>query len=426
MRKYAAVILLLAALVLLLCACGPFAEVSSTQSRSAVSADPSDTPSPSRSDEHSIDLKGFWMEYTDSVFYADSEEKYISLLTEKLDNISAAGFNALFFHVRSNADAGYASEIFPFAKSFTGVQGEYPGFDPLSIAVEEAHKRGIELHAWINPYRVSASGSDIEALSPKNPAYIWTHDDDPDNDSFVIPYKEGIYFNPSSDTVRRLIIDGVREILEGYDVDGIHFDDYFYPQSDSDFDIGSYAAYCRTARYPLSQADWRRANVDILVSSVWRLAKDFGKPFGISPAAPISDNGTDRNYIEYSADVYKWTTNSGYLDYIAPQLYFGYKHKLEYSRFDRLLSAWDSIDRPEGVKLYIGLPAYKIGINNDADLDEWQTDTDILARQYSDCASSTADGIIVYNYSSFFADNGLSSAQRENLIKRINEKNNVS
>ena len=166
--------------------------------------------------------------------------------------------------------------------------------------------------------------------------------------------------------------------------------------------------------------------MDILVSSVWRLAKDFGKPFGISPAAPISDNGTDRNYIEYSADVYKWMTNSGYLDYIAPQLYFGYKHKLEYSRFDRLLSAWDSIDRPEGVKLYIGLPAYKIGINNDADLDEWQTDTDILARQYSDCASSTADGIIVYNYSSFFANNGLSSAQRENLIKRINEKNNVS
>ena len=323
-------------------------------------------------------------------------------------------------HTRSNADAIYPSNYFPFAKSLTGTQGQDPGFDPLKIAVELAHKYGLEIHAWINPYRVSASSDDISTLCLSHIARLWKLNLQDGTDSYVIPWNNKLFFNPSCKEVQKLIINGVQEILDNYDVDGIHFDDYFYPDSDTNFDIGSYASYCRQTKYPLSQSDWRRSNVDTLVSTVYRLVNEYGKVFGISPAAPISQDNSDRNYNEYFINVKKWMATKGYINYIAPQLYFGYKHKLESTRFDNLLTAWTSAKRIDSIKLYIGLAAYKIGLENNSDLDEWATEDDILKREYIDCTKVDTDGIIIYNYSAFFSENELNKKQRENLINIMN------
>ncbi len=367
-----------------------------------------------------LTLKAVWIEYTDAIFQKNSKENYIKLVTERFGNVEKSGFNAIFFHVRANADAIYKSDYFPYSDKFTGKQGTDPGYDALEIAIDIAHNFGLELHAWVNPYRISASSSDITRLSENNIARIWRTDGNPETDSYVIPWNNKLYFNPSVSRVQKLIIDGIREILDNYDVDGIHFDDYFYPTSDTNFDIGSYAKYCMGAKYPLSQGDWRRANVDTLVSNVYNLTRSYNKPFGISPAYSISNNNTDRNYNSAFINLKKWLSNKGYVDYLLPQLYFGYEHKLSTARFDYLLDLWCSMKKSESVKLYIGLPAYKIGLKNDADLAEWADKTDILARQYADCYDKNVDGISIYNYTSFFSDAVLNKAQRENFLKEMN------
>ncbi len=371
-------------------------------------------------DKITIDFRGVWIQYTDSLFSNTNEELFKKTVTEKFTLAKESGFNAIILHVRSNADAAYRSSYFPFASSLTGTQGVDPGFDPLSVAVAVAHSLGLELHAWINPYRVSVTTDDVTKLCETNIARIWRTDGNPETDSYVIPWGGKVYFNPACAEVQRLVLDGIREILDNYDVDGIHFDDYFYPTADADFDIGSYAKYCRESEYPLSQGDWRRANVDTLVSAVYRLVKSYGKRFGISPAAPISSNNSDRNYNEYFINVKKWMTTTGYIDYIAPQLYFGYEHKLESTRFDVLIKGWTAVKRLPTVELYIGLAAYKIGLENNSDLREWITCDNILAKEYLDANRYGAEGIIIYNHSSFFSSQRLNTAQRENLLKVMN------
>ncbi len=367
-----------------------------------------------------LDFKAVWIEYTDAMFNNTNKEKYIADARERFKNIKESGFNTVILHTRANADAIYPSNYFPFTARLTGTAGKDPGFDPLEIAIEIAHEMGLELHAWINPYRISAASDDITKLTENHIARIWKENVELNKDSYVIPYDGKLFFNPAEPEVQKLILDGVEEILENYNVDGIHFDDYFYPVKDANFDIGTYASYCRKAKYPLSQGDWRRSNVDTLVSAVYRLTKEYGKEFGISPAAPISADNTDRNYNEYFINVKKWMANRGYIDYIAPQLYFGYEHKATAYRFDALLKAWSETKRLDSVKLYIGLAAYKTGLNNNTDMDEWATHDDILAREYIDCLSVDTDGIIIYNYSSFFSDAELNKKQRENLLNIMN------
>lgn len=370
----------------------------------------------------SVTFKAVWIEYTDSLFSKTNRELFTKTALEKFSKIKSSGFNAVILHVRANADAVYKSSYFPYSAHLTGKQGTDPGFDPLEIAVKIAHDVGLEIHAWVNPYRVSAASDDINSLCESNIARIWKTDGNKETDSYVIPWGGKLYFNPSCPEVQKLVLNGIREILDNYEVDGIHFDDYFYPSSDVNFDIGSYAKYCRKTAYPMSQGDWRRANVDTLVSAVYRLVNSYGKYFGISPAAPISKDNSDRNYNQYFINVKKWMANKGYIDYIAPQLYFGYEHKLASTRFDVLLKAWSETERLDSVKLYIGLAAYKVGLKNDADLTEWADKDDILKREYEDCTESTADGIIMYNYSSMFSPLELNTAQRNNLLSIMNEE----
>ena len=361
------------------------------------------------------EFRAVWISYYELDGRGKDADAFRQMIAQMFDKVKGTGLNTVVVHIRANSDAFYPSAYFPWSEYAAGRQGQDPGYDPLAIMIEEAHGRGLALHAWLNPYRVSNKSSDLLALSETNPARVWLTDDDPSNVDWAVCWENGIYYNPGVMSVQKLILDGVREILDIYDVDGIHFDDYFYPTTAEAFDSAAYGRYKEQAgALALPLGDWRRANVNGLMQAVYRLAEEKGVPFGISPSAHVSSDGSDKNYNELYADIARWMASPGYIHYIAPQLYFGFSYPKEAFRVDRLADTWLSLPRAAGVKLYIGLPAYKIG-TEDAGSNEWKEKDDILARQLSLLRQKKADGFLLYSYDSLVSDDPLFKAQISNL-----------
>ena len=359
------------------------------------------------------ELRGMWITYFELANMFTAKEGFDAAFGKALDKSLEYGVNAAFVHVRSHADAYYPSNSFPWSKyvtGHTGKQGTDPGFDPLERMITLCHERGIEFHAWVNPYRVTFDSEDLTLLSNDNQAKIWLTDGDESNDSWIIHAKGGLYFNPAVPEVQSYIIDGVREIVQSYNVDGIHFDDYFYPSRDESIDEKEYAAYRASVHgTPLELADWRRANVNVLVSSVYYAIKSCNRKcvFGISPMASIGNN-----FVTVYADCKAWL-DGDYIDYIMPQLYFGFEYPKESSRFDRLLDEWEELFSGRRQKLYIGLGAYRIGATDENNV-EWSEHDDMLARQIQ-CIreGGGSDGFVFYSYTSFFADDERHIAERK-------------
>ncbi len=354
-----------------------------------------------------------WYAYYELDFKNDTEATFKQKINKMFDDAVDLGCDAVICQVRPFADAYYYSEYFPMSVYLTGTQGKDPGYDPLKYMVKAAHDRNLQIHAWLNPYRISSSTTNVNSLADSHPAKKWLNDGDASNDRYVLTYKNGLYFNPSVTEVQRLIINGVREIVENYDVDGIHFDDYFYPFSstvDDDFDKAEY----QNSGSKLSLEDWRRANVNALISGVYGAVNSINSSvqFGISPSYHISQNGTDDNYKVKFADIAKWMNSSGYIDYIAPQIYFGYNHPI--ADYTKVLNNWLSIKRKSNIKLYIGLAAYKIG-TVDAGTTEWQKSDNILSRQTVDAKQKGCDGVFIFSYTTITAQDTLTKAQYTNL-----------
>lgn len=315
------------------------------------------------------ELRGLWVATVVNIDYPSKATTDPEVLkgeaVEILDRAADMGLNAIFLQVRPTADAMYKSKLFPWSKYLTGSQGLAPdnGFDPLEFWITEAHKRGIELHAWINPYRITKKTSkeakhDFASLSPSNPARL--------RSDLVVKHTDGnLYFNPGIPEVRQLVIDGVLEIVDNYDVDGIHFDDYFYPGKD----FNDKAAFAKYGAGYGNIDDWRRANVNALISDLSKALKQHPKKvrFGISPfgiwanksANPLgSDTNGMQSYYDQYADTRKWVKD-GLLDYIAPQLYWNIGYKA--ADYSKLLSWWSDTVSGTGVDLYIGQAAYRCG-----------------------------------------------------------------
>lgn len=385
----------LCALFCALCACSPQSAVSS----------PDNTAQAAENGK----ITGLWLSYSElnAMLSGDFSEQFGALL----ENCRSIGITDLFVHVRAFCDSIYPSEIFPKSSAAASYNG-----DLLRDITELTHKAGIRVHAWINPYRVRTADENTDALDGKSPAKIWLTDSDPENDLNVC-FSNGIYLNPASEEVRSTVISGIREILSNYDVDGIHFDDYFYPTEEASFDEKSYSEYTSSAENPLSLADWRRAQVNQLISGCYTAVKFSGgdKIFSISPAASI-----EKNYNSMFADVKEWM-KSGCIDWIIPQLYFGFEYPDKDFRFDRLLEAWRAVKAAENVRLVIGLAAYKLGTDSSPDSAEWKNGEDILARQLRLCADSTY-GCIFFSAGSLFSENELNRRALE-LIKKEISKN---
>ncbi|NME07889.1 family 10 glycosylhydrolase [Paraclostridium bifermentans] len=277
-------------------------------------------------------------------------------LINMLDKLKETGINTIVLQVRPKADALYKSSINPWSDVLTGTAGKDPGYDPLKFAVEEAHKRNMEVHAWFNPYRVTTSGTDFNKLAANSPARL--------HPEWVISYNNKLYYDPGLPEVRKHIVETVNEVVSNYNVDGIHFDDYFYP--DSNFtDNQTYNKYGNG----MEKGDWRRSNVNNLLKDVKTSIKSI-KPnvkFGVSPSGIWRNKSSDptgsdtrgsESYSTQYADTRYWIKNN-LIDYVTPQLYWPIGYSV--ADYSKLVSWWANEVSGSNVNLYIGQGIYKQG-----------------------------------------------------------------
>ncbi len=317
----------------------------------------------SASERRDFETRACWVSSIGNLDFPSKMGMSAANLRKEIDDIiincKNIGLNTIFFQVRPNGDALYRSKIFPWSKYLSGKQGVAPdqAFDPLHYFVEKAHKNNIELHAWINPYRIGTGENIASTLSSNNPAIL--------HPEYTIQSATGLYYNPGLPEVRSLILDGIDELISNYDVDGIHFDDYFYPYDLKGFDDSDTYEKYGNGR---SLGDFRRESVDELVRLSYNLikSKDPDKEFGISPFGIWANKSTNpqgsetRGMSSYSAifsDSKKWV-EKGWLDYICPQVYWTFDH--EKAPYAKIVDWWESVCKKTDVKLYVGMAAYKI------------------------------------------------------------------
>ncbi len=335
-------------------------------------------------------MRGVWISQYDitDIWCSDEgqtpQSEFTAQINEICKGLKEKGYTAIFLQIRPFGDSFYPSEYYPPSEYAVGDYGNTFEYDPLALFVSAAHDNGLDLHAWINPFRLMEA-KDMSALSDR--VLIKQYADQ----GALALFNGRYYFRPSDENGRTHILNGIREILENYSVDGIHFDDYFYPTKDASFDSEDFAASGEKDLFA-----WRRSNVDSFVKEVYELVKSIDSDciFGIAPSGNM-----DYTYNTCCTDIYKWCSEEGYLDYIMPQIYFGYNHPD--APFFPVVTEWQKIVKTPSVKLYIGLAAYKQGVedlNAGAEKDEWINDTEMLSRQAEDSVTFT-DGYVMFSYS---------------------------
>ena len=371
------------------------------------------TPEPSADPNPALpagEWRAVWVSYLEwAAMDFSTEDAFRAGVVQLLDNCTGLGLNTVLAQVRPFGDALYRSALFPWSHLCTGVQGKDPGFDPLDVLLTEAHGRGLSVEAWINPYRLKGSASMPAALAENNlmnthPEWVWQN---PDNGS--------AYLNPAIPEAADYVVQGVAELVQNYAVDGIHFDDYFYPTTDAALDAAQFAASGAG-----DLAAWRRQNVTALVAKVYRTVKaaDPTLRFGISPQGN-PDNDLDQQY----SDVTAWLAAGGekkVIDYLCPQVYWGYGFTLHSGStrfaFENIVPAWLSYPRAGDVALYFGLGAYRVGTGdggaNPDSVSGWSTGS-ALAAQVKDLRQQAAGGWALYRYGSLFGAEAPALAEAE-------------
>lgn len=349
---------------------------------------PAATPAPTATAEPTAaaPYRAVWVSYLEwqQVDFS-TPETFSGDIAVILDNVRNLGATVVLAQVRPFGDALYPSSYYPFSHLCTGQQGRDPGYDPLALLVQAAHDRGLALEAWVNPYRIQAGLT--PALCDASPAKL--HPD------WVKYTDTGAYLDPANTAVRQYIADAVGELCANYDVDGIHFDDYFYPTTDPAFDAADYAA----SGTALTRDDWRRENVNALVELCHATARRYGVRFGV---APVGD--PEQNYALQYSDAARWL-RQGTVDYLMPQLYWGQEYVKDGDTshsLARLAGAWAALPRAAGVRLYAGLGAYRIGAGDGSDAgSEWVSGR-ALADQLNLLDRLGVQGAGLYRYASLF------------------------
>ncbi|MET8075987.1 family 10 glycosylhydrolase [Streptomyces sp. NPDC005303] len=307
-------------------------------------------------------------------------------LIAHLDRAAADRLNAVMFQVRPTADALWPSPYEPWSQYLTGTQGKDPGWDPLGTAVTEAHRRGLQLHAWFNPYRI-ANHADPTKLVASHPAR--------EHPDWVVPYGGKLYYNPGLPEVRAFVQDAILDAVRRYPVDAVHFDDYFYPYPVAGQTFDDDAAYDAYGGAFSNRADWRRDNIDKLVLETAARIKrirptaQFGiSPFGVWRNAATDPLGSDtragvQSYDDNFADTRKWV-REGWIDYLVPQLYWNIGFAA--ADYAELVPWWARQAQGSRTRLYLGEALYKAG--DPAQPAAWQDPAELsrhltLAREYA-------------------------------------------
>ena len=318
------------------------------------------------------DFRAVWVATVLNLDFPSRQNLSATAMKREADAIIARaaelGLNAVILQIRPTGDSFYDSDIFPWSHWLSGTQGQgIDGFDPLQYWIEACHAKGIELHAWLNPYRIihtQTNSSDPETLAPNNPVRLrpelavgWTAPNG----------NRGLFLDPGLPDARKLILDGVAEIVRKYDVDGIHIDDYFYPGTNFD-DAASFARYGNG----MALADWRRENVNELIRGIQAVIRESNHDlrknvrWGISPTAIWKNGSNDpdgvpttrgqESYHALYADTRRWVMEE-WVDYICPQIYWyiGF----ETANFEPILDWWIDLCKDYDVDLYIGHAAYR-------------------------------------------------------------------
>ena len=326
-------------------------------------------------------------------------------IDKMINTVKDYNINFIILHVKPFSDAIYESKIFPSSSSIVSEEGDKLPFDVLDYFIKKAHKNNIQIHAWINPYRIS-NYTDTSKISITNPAYKWLNT----NNVKVIQDK-GIYYNPASSEVQELIISGVAELVENYDIDGIHMDDYFYP--DDTIDLENYEQFKNT----ISLSDYRLSNTNKLVKSIYTTIKKI-KPnvvFGISPEGNI-----ENNYKNNYADVKTWITNEGYIDYIMPQLYYGFSNETQ--PFIPVINKWKDLITID-IDFMPALALYKVGIVDEyakSGKEEWINDKDVITKQIKIINNmEKATGYSLFRYSYLIEKNNDNLINQQLKLKEI-------
>ncbi|WP_054957685.1 family 10 glycosylhydrolase [Paenibacillus dakarensis] len=343
---------------------------------------------------HEDKVSGAWISTVFNLDWPSDKSKNNMLKQQQefssmLNTLQDSGINTVFVQVRPAGDALYPSSLVPWSKVLTGKQGNDPGYDPLSFMVEEAHSRGMEIHAWFNPFRANTDTS-TAGLAPNHVALLYPE--------WILKVNSQLMINPGIPEARQHIIDTIMEVVNGYDIDGIHLDDYFYPSNTTINDAAAYKMYNQGGFKNIG--DWRRNNINTFVQTLGERIErvkpeiDFGiSPFGVWRNKSSDPTGSDTKagvtaYDNMYADVRTWIRN-GWIDYVAPQIYWSMNFAS--ADYDKLVDWWVNEVRGTQVDLLIGHAAYKVG-----DLKQeksWHSAIEIIAQlkyneQYSEIGGS--------------------------------------
>jgi len=363
------------------------------------------------------EFRGVWIATVDNIDWPprnnyNSDSQKIAF-TRLLDMHQRNGLNAIVAQVRPCTDAFYPSPYEPWSEWLTGKQGQppLPYYDPLEFMITETHKRGMEFHAWMNPYRAEFNVR-RNALSPTHIARL--------KPEWFLTYGEQRYFDPGNPEVQQYVTNVVKDVVSRYPVDAIHFDDYFYPYKIPGKEFPDYASYNKYGK-GLKKDDWRRSNTDSIIRmlSVAIKAENPNCEFGISPFGvwrnedkdPVNGSktmGAQSNYDDLYADILLWLKN-GWIDYVAPQLYWEFSHRV--APFQTLLDWWST--HTYGKKCYIGLAIYRAGSNA-----AWKDKTQLLRQIEALRNTPNIQGMVFFSSKTFEKNPyGWSDSLRLNYFK---------
>ena len=374
----------------------------------------SSTSAGSASGADSGELRGVWFSYLDWKNMPTDEAGFKAAADQVMSDIQKNGMNAIFCHVHSHSDAYYPSSVLPTSKFLPG-NGR---FDALQYMIDSAHRHGLRFHAWFNPYRVTGyqmKWSDVPAGSIVKQWYA-------SGNRNVLLFDGNYYLNPAQPAVRDLVVSSIREVLMKYAIDGVQFDDYFYPDLGKDaatnFDYLEYQLYSGNA----SITEWRKANVSALIAAVYQTVHAVrpSAVFGVSPVGPLRNLRSEKSYF---VDIDTWMSHTGYIDYVLPQIYFDFEQKTgsgvaSDAAYANCLNSWLQLRQKTGgkVKLYVGLALYKCGTSawDGNAKPEWLRRSDILLREVQLARQSgQVSGFGIYAYQNF--DDAAAQAELANL-----------
>lgn len=347
------------------------------------------------------EVKAVFISYIEINEYIKNDNYEISKsnIRKIINNIKNMNLNTIILQVRAASDSIYNSKIYP--KSLYLVEEENDSYyDVLDYFIEEAHKYNVKIIAWINPYRVRTTNN-IESISKYNPAYKYINTD-------TLYIENGIYYNPSKKEVTDLIVKGVEEVLE-YKIDGLLFDDYFYPSTK--IDEKDYQEYINSNDY-VSPENYRLDVINNMVKKVYKKCKAKNIPFGISP-----DGNIDNNYNTHYADIKTWMSKDGYIDFIMPQIYYGFYNSSR--SYLNTLNEWESYLANENIDLYVALAFYKIGQYDKyakTGSNEWLENDNIIMREILLSRNvKKYKGFALFRYDNIFNENVFTN----NTVKEI-------